>query len=202
MIWTKKIHQFLGVLLGAALALIFVFGFMNYALSMTAGPFEVRPSGLLWNPPICINNDRRVGTVFISTKEFWEHGRALGTTVTHPRTGEVLIALDATHFPRMPPELQRFIIHHECGHINLGHLRWIIHPDPHSLEKEAECYAMNAARREGWPPERFNATFDAMLDYELMRPAFKGIVPDEYVAKGHVWTPEERVEYAKSCPLP
>lgn len=200
--WTKKILHFLGVLLGTLFLLICLFTAINYALSATADPFDTRWDGLIWNPPTCMHNGRAVPIAFRPTEEFWRNHVGLASTAHHPRTGVLHIVLDETHFPRMPPELQRFIIHHECGHIKLGHLRWVIHDDPQALEMDAECYAMNAARREGWSPERFAALFAAMVDRELLRPAMEGIEYDEKMAEAHAWSPEQRVEWAKSCPSP
>ena len=199
---TKKILYFLGVLLGTLFALTLIINAIGYAYSMVAGPFERRPDGLLWNPPVCMHNGSPVPTAFLPTEELWKNHVGLGTIAHHPRTGVLHIVLDATHFPRMPAELQRFIIHHECGHINLGHLRWYVHDDPNSLEMDAECYAMQAARREGWSQERFDALYAAMVDRELLRPAMEGIEYDARMALAHAWTPEERVKWAKSCPLP
>ena len=199
---TKKILYFLGVLLGTVLMLICALSALAAAYAYVAGPFDIRPDGLLWNPPTCMHNGRPVPTAFLPTEQLWKNHVGLGTIAHHPFTGVLHIVLDATHFRRMPPELQRFIIHHECGHIVLGHLRWLVHDDPNSLEKEAECYAMNAARREGWPQERFDALFAAMVDRELLIPALEGIEYDEKMAQAHAWSPEQRVEWAKSCPSP
>lgn len=200
--WTRKILYLLGVLLGTLFALTFILSIIGYAYSMVAGPFDRRPDGLIWNPPVCMHNGRPVPTAFLPTEELWKNHVGLASVAHHPRTGVLHIVLDATHFKRMPAELQRFIIHHECGHINLGHLRWLMHDDPQALEMDAECYAMNAVRREGWAPAHFDALYAAMVNRELLGPAMKGILFDERMSQAHAWSPEERVEWARSCPLP
>ncbi len=198
----RRLFRALGIVLGTAFLLICLLNVFFYRISITAGPFETRWDGLIWNPPKCKVEGKTLGIVFPPTEEFWKRGIGLGTVLVHPKTEKLLLALDNTHFKRMPPEVQRFIVYHECAHAKLNHLRWFMHDDPNSLEREADCHAMKEILRENWAPERIDKLYSSMLDVELMRPALIGIQYNEFSAKAHAWTPQERVDHLKSCISP
>ncbi len=198
----RRLFKALGIVLGTAFLLICLLNVFFYRISITAGPFDARWDGLIWNPPKCEVDGSTLNVVFPPTEEFWNRGIALGTVIIHPKTKELLLAFDKTHFRNMPPEIQRFTVYHECAHAKLGHLKILTHDDPNSLEREADCYAMEAILRENWKPERMDKLYASMLDGEIMGPALRGVKYNEFAAKAHAWTPQERVDHLKSCITP
>lgn len=198
----RRLFKALWVVLGTAAILICLTNIAFYQLGKSTDIFATRWDGRIWNPPRCIVDEEILGVVFLPTEEFWKRGVGLGTVVVHPKTDKLFLALDNTHFDRMPPEVQRFIIHHECAHVKLGHLKRIIHNDPNSLEKKADCFAMTAIIQEGWSSERIDNLFSAMVDPDLMVPAFWGVQYNARTEKAHAWSPQERIEHAKSCITP
>lgn len=192
----RRFFKALLILLGVALLLTLVLNSYLYYLSDHAGPFDTRWDGKLWNPPQCVFDEQRVGFEFAPTEVLWEQHVGLGTVAINP-DGNPVIILDNTHFQRMPPVLQRFIVLHECAHLKLGHLGWS--GLGIKAEKDADCYAMNWAKSEGWTQERFESLYAATTNQELMWPAFAGIVYSEELAGNHTWTPEQRVDHARSC---
>lgn len=192
----RRLFKALWVVLGTVAILICLLNIAFYQVGKTTDVFATRWDGRLWNPPRCVVNAKAVRIGFAPTEILWQHGVSLGTLVTSP-DGEPVMVLDATHYERMPSELQRFIIFHECAHARLGH--FMGDGIGAEAEKAADCEAMWDARREGWTRERYEALFAAIVDPELMIPATEGVAFVEERARAHAWTPQERVDHAKSC---
>ena len=56
------------------------------------------------------------------------------------------ITINPTQFAMFPALMQRFIMLHECGHLNLGHRQ----AGNVAYEVAADCWAMNAASKKGF----------------------------------------------------
>ncbi|HEV7258903.1 MAG TPA: hypothetical protein VGN82_14075 [Bosea sp. (in: a-proteobacteria)] len=77
----------------------------------------------------------------------------IGRAVMAPN-GQPVMLLNPIGMNNLPPSLQLFIYAHECAHHALGHLA---NPSLAS-ESQADCWAIQTGRNQGWfPPHAFQA---------------------------------------------